>query len=51
MLIVAGVVFALAILLWLIDKCAENPNVSFYWAIRLLIFVSIVLMGIHSCSR
>ena len=48
MLIIAGVLFILAILLFFIDKWFDSANMDLKWAIRLLIFSAALLIIYHT---
>jgi len=47
MLIIAALLFGLALLLWLIDKWMDNAAVDLSLPARILVFVSGALIGLN----
>lgn len=43
---IAGVLFALAMLLFLIDKLVDHADVDLSWPARSLIFASLILLAL-----
>lgn len=48
MLIVAGILFILAMLLLFVDKFFDSANMDLSWPIRILVFLAAVLIVYHS---
>ena len=47
MLVIAGVLFALAMLLYFIDKWIDDADVDLSWHARALIFASLILLALN----
>ena len=50
MLIAAGILFFIAMLLFLIDKILDSEDLNLAWPTRVLLILAAVLIGIHACS-
>lgn len=46
MLIIAGILFVLAMLAYFIDKWFDNGSINLMWLYRILLFLSLVFMAI-----
>jgi len=49
MLIAAGVLFFIAMLLFLIDKILDSEGLNLAWPTRVFLILSAILIGIHAC--
>jgi hypothetical protein len=48
MLIVAGILFILALLLLFVDKFFDSANMDLSWPVRILVFLAAALIVYHS---
>ena len=47
MLVIAGILFGMAMLCLFIEKMVDNANVNLTWVVRLLLFTAMALVAAH----
>lgn len=50
MLIIAGILFVLAMLSWFVDRMFDNASVDLRWATRILIFLTLIFIALNLIS-
>jgi len=47
MLVIAGILFGIAALLFLIEKVIDSEILNLYWSVRILVFAAVILIAIN----